>query len=80
MIQRRARAAGIRTRIRNHTFRATGIPTYLKNGGKLGVAQQMAGHESARTAGLYDRRATTSLGAVVLHTKAIKRENIFYRA
>jgi site-specific recombinase XerD len=30
MIQRRARAAGIKTRIGNHTFRATGITTYLK--------------------------------------------------
>jgi hypothetical protein len=29
---------------------------YLKNGGKLEVAQQMAAHESARTTGLYDRR------------------------
>jgi integrase len=35
MIQRRARAAGIKTRICNHTFRATGITTYLKNEGKL---------------------------------------------
>jgi hypothetical protein len=25
------------------TFRATGITTYLKNGGKLEIAQQMAG-------------------------------------
>ncbi len=29
---------------------------YLKNGGRLELAQQMAGHESARTTGLYDRR------------------------
>jgi integrase len=35
MIQRRARAAGIRTRIGNHTFRATGITASLKNGGTL---------------------------------------------
>ena len=33
MIQRRARAAGIKTRTGNHTFRATGITTYLKNAG-----------------------------------------------
>jgi integrase len=39
-----------------HTFRATGITGYLRNGGKLEVAQQMASHESARTTGLYDRR------------------------
>ena len=31
--------------------------TYLQNGGKLEVAQAMAGHESARTTGLYDRRS-----------------------
>lgn len=30
--------------------------SYLRNGGKLEVAQQMANHESARTTGLYDRR------------------------
>ena len=56
MIQRRAQAAGIETKISCHSFRATGITTYLQNGGKLEVAQQMAGHESARTTGLYDRR------------------------
>ena len=55
MIQRRARAAGLRTKISAHSFRATGITTYLQNGGKLEIAQQMAGHESARTTGLYDR-------------------------
>jgi len=56
MIRRRAAAAGILTKIGNHSFRATGITEYLKNGGKLEVAQQMANHESARTTGLYDRR------------------------
>jgi site-specific recombinase XerD len=52
----RDRAASIRTKIGCHTFRATGITEYLRNGGKLEVAQQMANHESARTTGLYDRR------------------------
>jgi integrase/recombinase XerD len=56
MIRRRARLAGIRTKIGCHSFRATGITNYLKNGGRLEVAQQMAGHESSRTTGLYDRR------------------------
>jgi len=56
MIRRRAFAAGILTKIGNHSFRATGITEYLKNGGKLEIAQQMANHESARTTGLYDRR------------------------
>jgi integrase len=49
-------AADIETRIGNHTFRATGITTYLKNSGKLEVAQQIANHESPRTTKLYDRR------------------------
>jgi site-specific recombinase XerD len=56
MIRRRAKAAGIQTRIGNHTFRATDITAYLKNGGKLEIAQQIAAHESSRTTGLYDRR------------------------
>jgi integrase/recombinase XerD len=59
MIQRRALAAGLRTKVSCHSFRATGITTYLQNGGKLEVAQAMAGHESARTTGLYDRRDDT---------------------
>jgi integrase/recombinase XerD len=56
MVRRRANAAGIQTKIGNHTFRATGITAYLKNGGKLEIAQQIAAHESSRTTGLYDRR------------------------
>jgi integrase len=56
MIRRRAADAGIRLKISCHTFRATGITEYLRNGGKLEVAQQMANHESARTTGLCDRR------------------------
>lgn len=35
MVQRRAVAVGIETAIRNHSFRATGITAYLKNGGTL---------------------------------------------
>ena len=57
MIRRRALAAGIKTEIGCHTFRATGITSYLKNGGRLEIAQQMAAHESSRTTGLYDRRS-----------------------
>lgn len=56
MVKRRALAAGLSASTCNHTFRATGITTYLQNGGKVEVAQAMAGHESARTTGLYDRR------------------------
>lgn len=56
MVHRRSVAAGIRTRIGNHSFRATGITEYLRNGGTLEKAQRMANHESSRTTGLYDRR------------------------
>ena len=57
MIQRRVEAAGsIKTRIGNHTFRATGITAYLKNKGTLETAQHIANHESPRTTKLYDRR------------------------
>ncbi len=56
MIGRRAAAAEVWTKIGCHSFRATGITEYLRNGGKLEVAQQMANHESSRTTGLYDRR------------------------
>jgi len=48
-IRRRARDAGIRTQIGNHTFRATGITAYLSNGDTLDHAQQIAVHESPRT-------------------------------
>ena len=51
MIRRRSAEAAIFTKIGNHSFRATGITEYLRNGGKLEIAQQMAAHESARTTG-----------------------------
>ena len=56
MIDRRRAAAGIATRLGNHSFRATGITAYLKNGGTLEKAAQMANHASTRTTQLYDRR------------------------
>jgi len=56
MIRRRADAAGIATKIGNHTFRATGITAYLKNGGTLEKAAAMADHASTRTTQLYGRR------------------------
>jgi site-specific recombinase XerD len=56
MVRRRALAAGIGTAIGNHTFRATGITAYLKNGGTLENAAAMANHASTRTTQLYDRR------------------------
>ncbi len=57
MIRRRAKQAGIKTKLGCHTFRATGITIYLTNGGDLEKAQQMAAHESPRTTKLYDRRS-----------------------
>jgi len=56
MVRRRAAAAGIGTAIGNHSFRATGITAYLKNGGTLEKAAAMANHASTRTTQLYDRR------------------------
>jgi integrase/recombinase XerC len=57
MIRRRAGGADIATKIGNHTFRATGITAYLKNGGTLERAAIMANHASTRTTQLYDRRS-----------------------
>ena len=56
MIRRRAASAGIATKLGNHSFRATGITAYLKNGGTLEKAAAMANHASTRTTQLYDRR------------------------
>jgi hypothetical protein len=39
----------------NHNFRATGITAYLKNSGKLEIAQHIANHESPR-----GRRSSTT--------------------
>ncbi|CAN5857034.1 hypothetical protein BH24DEI2_BH24DEI2_18830 [soil metagenome] len=55
MLKRRAKAANLTDAISPHTFRATGITVYLKNGGTLEKAQQIAAHESPRTTKLYDR-------------------------
>jgi site-specific recombinase XerD len=55
MIKRRVRYAGLPESTSCHTFRATGITTYLENGGTVEKAQQIAAHESPRTTKLYDR-------------------------
>ena len=55
-VQRRAKAAGIEAHISCHSFRATGITTYLSNSGTLELAARMANHSSTRTTQLYDRR------------------------
>jgi integrase/recombinase XerD len=56
MVKRRAKAVSLPETIGCHTFRATGITTYLKNGGTIEGAQAIAAHESPRTTKLYDRR------------------------
>jgi integrase/recombinase XerD len=55
MIKRRAKAAALPYSICCHTFRATGITTYLENGSTLEHAQIIGDHESPRTTKLYDR-------------------------
>jgi len=56
MIRRRASTAEIKTKLGNHSFRATGITAHLKNGGTLEKAAAMANHASTRTTHLCDRR------------------------
>lgn len=65
MVQRRVRAAAVTTVACNHTFRATGITTFLLNGGAIEKARDMAAHASIRTTQLYDRRS-----------KAVKQDDV----
>jgi site-specific recombinase XerD len=55
MVKRRARAAGLSASTCNHTFRATGITAYMRNGGDIKIAASLAAHVSTRTTQLYDR-------------------------
>jgi integrase len=52
MVRRRA---GLSCGICCHSFRATGITIYLRDGGTLERAQAMAGHKSPKITKLYDR-------------------------
>ncbi len=54
MIRRRAESIGLTCGVGCHTFRATGITTYLQNGGTLERARAIANHEDMRTTKLYD--------------------------
>jgi integrase/recombinase XerC len=47
--QGQAKSGGITTCVGNHSFRATGVTAYLKNGGRVERAAQMANHVSTRT-------------------------------
>ena len=55
MIKRRSKAAGFSTTTSPHSWRGSGITEYLRNGGSLETAQEIAAHESSRTTKLYDR-------------------------
>lgn len=59
MIKRRALRASVNTDACNHTFRASGITNFLRNGGSRDNAQKIAAHEDVRTTALYDRREDT---------------------
>ena len=59
MVKRRAKAADLPPGTCCHSFRATGITTYLGNGGTIEQAQRIAGHQSPRTTKLYDRNPDT---------------------
>ncbi|NET38480.1 MAG: tyrosine-type recombinase/integrase [Cyanothece sp. SIO1E1] len=59
LVKRRALAAGVSTDACNHTFRASGITNFLRNGGSRDNAQRIAAHEDVRTTALYDRRGDT---------------------
>ena len=59
MVRSRALKADISAEITVHTARATGITTYLSNGGALEAAQDIANHADPRTTRLYDRRKDT---------------------
>ncbi len=56
MVNRRAAAAGVDAPVSCHSFRASGITTFLRNGGTLETAATIAGNASTRTTQLYDRR------------------------
>ncbi|MFN3364594.1 MAG: tyrosine-type recombinase/integrase [Allorhizobium sp.] len=55
-VRRHAAAAGMPNGIGNHSMRGTGLTSFLKNGGSLRKAQEMANHADLRTTQLYDRR------------------------
>jgi site-specific recombinase XerD len=56
LVRRRVQESGLVGGYSCHSFRATGITTFLENGGTLERAQWMAGHADSRTTKLYDRR------------------------
>jgi hypothetical protein len=49
MIRQRAIMAGIKKKLGNHSFRATGVTASLESGGPLERAAAIADHPSTRT-------------------------------
>ena len=56
-VQCRCQDAGIEGDYSCYSFRATGITSYLENGGDLEKAQYIAGHADSLTTKLYNQRA-----------------------
>ena len=56
MVQRRLKDCGIVGEFSNHSFRATGVTTFLETGGTLESAHFIAWHADSHTTKLYDRR------------------------
>jgi integrase len=54
-VKKAARAAGLDERVGCHSFRATGITTYLKRGGTPKNALRLAGHATPTTTKLCNR-------------------------
>ncbi len=55
IVKRRCRNAGLGHAFCSHSMRATGITAYMRSGGTLERAQQMAAHASSRTTNMYNR-------------------------
>lgn len=64
MVRRRGKDAEIETKIGNHIFGATGITSYLSNGGRIEVAQRMAEHANAKTTDLCRRSDDISISEI----------------
>lgn len=65
MVKRRVKNAGLSDKITNHSCRASGITSFLLNGGLMEDAQFLAGHADIKTTRLYDRREKEATVAMV---------------
>jgi integrase/recombinase XerD len=60
MVKRQLKKAVLPLQIYDHSFRATGIATFLEAGGQPETVERIAGHVDSRATKGYDRRATRS--------------------